>query len=86
MVDIDTTRINGSQIVALLLHLEIRKLRVNVFTGSLFLLAHFFVTPEPPPHFLKCKSLLFTCSCIAGYFEDPLPYFPIFHLKNIACW
>lgn len=36
MVDVDTTRINGSEIVALLLHLEIRKLRVNVFTGSLF--------------------------------------------------
>lgn len=49
----------------------------------MFLLTHLFVAPEPPPHFLKYKSLPFRCSCFfyCRLFWRTAPHFPVFHLK-----
>lgn len=84
-LDIGNTRISGSQIVALLLHLEIHKVRVNVFTGSLFYYTRATFTFSQ----VQKKSVLYMSCILLKIILKNLkncPSFLYLPFKNISCW
>lgn len=84
-LDIDNTRISGSQIVVLLLHLEIHKVRANVFTGSLSCCTRATFTFSQVQ---KKSAVYMSCILLKIILKNlkNCPSFPYLPLKNISCW
>lgn len=76
-LDIDTSRISSSETVALLLHLENRKVRVNVFIGSLFCCTGACSTfPQ-----VQKPAVLYVRVFYCRLFWRTASHFPVSHLK-----